>query len=304
MPDGPPIIPSQRTPYDGRDLPRGAPAAAATGAGPLPGLGAAAAVVAVTFRVLSAAAFDPDAALTLVDSAGGLAVMIGAVAATLPYLALGAVLAVVPAMRRLDAGDGAPAARPSRRVAVVVGVLAAAFLILVAPWYFDVVAVAVGPVLWALNAGGAASARAPADPPTGDDAEPTAGGGFHRPGRTPVAQAVPRARRLSRPTVVLLLVVVAGLFLIRSNVWASTERVEFSDRDPLVAYVMSADETWTTVLTYPDRRVLRFHSDLVTAREICRHGSSVNDAPTLVELVTRRLAQEFAVTEPPDYPPC
>jgi hypothetical protein len=335
MADGPPTIPSQRTPANGRDVPRDEGAVPSTVVGLLPGLGAAAAVAAITIRVLSAAAFDPDTALALVGSAGQLTVLIGGIVTTLPYLALGTVLVVISVVRRRDARDDALAARLRRRVALALGGLAAALLVVIAPWYFVVVALVVGSVLWMLSAGaGRATVAPPAPPgsppappgsppappgspsappgspsaepssPPEDGAEPAAARGVLRPNRIPVAQVISRARRLSRPMVVLLLVVVAGLFLVRSDVWAPAERLQFSDGSSRVAFVMSVDETWTTLLTYPDRSVLRVRSDLVTERAICQRGPSVNAAPTLVELVTRRLARDLAVTQPPRYPRC
>lgn len=264
------------------------PALAAALASLVPGLGAVAVVVAIAVRVLAAAAYDPATALALVGSAGELTVIVGALLATLPYLALALVLAAASVAPRPRPDSPPPAT--SRSLLLLGGLLAAILLLFIAPWYFVVLAAVLGPVLSLLSGGTGRHIR-----PSDEDLE----GSWH----AYQYRVLEQVRRGTRRAATVGIAVVAALFLTRLDVWAPTERLQYVDGHQQVAYVMSVDGRWTTLLTSPDRQVLRVQSDSIAERRVCRPRSDT-DARTMWEVVTGILPGSFNVTGPPKYPSC
>jgi len=60
------------------------------------------------------------------------------------------------------------------------------------------------------------------------------------------------------------------LYLVAPGMWLPPERVTVGGGTTEIAYVVEAGTEWTTVLREHDRVLLRFRSEAVTAREVCR----------------------------------
>jgi len=284
------------------------------------GVGAVVAAVAVAVRILAAAAYDPETALAMVSSAGQVTVVVGALLATLPYVALAVLLFVAPAVRRPPSVDGVVSvwvehARTGRATAVAgrspsgvlpqgtawsVALLCGTLLVFTAPWWLTVAGVVLFGVIAALNAGSKPDSSAEAS--------------FDEHGaRVHVRSRMGNARRRAAHAGRVLRVVIravamlllAGAFLVRTDVWTPTEDIAFADRPPLTGYVLSVDDRWATILRYNDRQVLRVRTDTIRSRQVCRlRQSPVETRTTVWKWSNRLMADWLPVISTPTYPTC
>jgi hypothetical protein len=86
----------------------------------------------------------------------------------------------------------------------------------------------------------------------------------------------------------------AVLFLVLTfpQMWLPPEIVQVEDHR-IVAYVVSTEGRWTTLLREKDRAILRTKSDLVSGRQICGLPSTLR-TPSLVQWVARADAVKLA----------
>jgi len=68
--------------------------------------------------------------------------------------------------------------------------------------------------------------------------------------------------------------------------WLPAERITVNGQ-PTSGYVLGSSGGWTTVLTDPDRNILRVRDDAITARELCNPSQRTDWDDTLAVLLAR-----------------
>jgi hypothetical protein len=87
--------------------------------------------------------------------------------------------------------------------------------------------------------------------------------------------------QLELPTVMAVVIVT---LLDVPAMWLPPEQLRFVDREPLVAYVLSADGEWLTLLTEHDRRILVTRQSNVSTRTVC-NLQPINSSRTISQVI-------------------
>ncbi|WP_222194392.1 hypothetical protein [Modestobacter italicus] len=82
---------------------------------------------------------------------------------------------------------------------------------------------------------------------------------------------------------------------INDKVWLPAEVVTTSYREPIIGYVVSEANDWTTLLRERDRKIVSIRSDSISRREVCRVENSQSQTVTIYDLIGER---------DPDYSKC
>jgi hypothetical protein len=216
-------------------------------------------------KVLRVAGDDPSTALGVVSTTGILAVVAGIVAAGLSDL----LLAVVPTLIIVMSTRLYSRRRSMSPVAqVLIFVLLVVYLFQVRPVGTTLVALYVS---WAVLLSGIVFLLYCVTLWVRDDQE-----------RTAPPRSVPSWLKSLGALLMLAFLAIGLIRFVNQEMWLPTERIqvkEAEERRTYVAYVLNADERWTTLLNDQPRSIFRVPSAMVEERIICRQTEAA--APTL-----------------------